>query len=114
MSSMHSPVAAERAERVRSAGVRHHSNATATWQGAAHAFGVVFKRGADEGFMPDAVTAVSRTVSMCVANAPGIAEGSTGLRINGQACTVMGAVVPDASGWATFPVQFAGGADAGA
>jgi len=89
------------------------SNATATWQGSGHAFGVVFKRGVDEGYMPDAVTAVSHTVSMCVANAPGIAEGSTGLRINGQACTVMGTVVPDASGWATFSVQL-GAADAGA
>lgn len=85
------------------------SNATATWQSGGHAFGVVFKRGVDEGFMPDAVTAVSHTISMCVANAPGIAEGSTGLRINGQTCTVMGAVVADASGWATFSVHIDGG-----
>lgn len=82
------------------------SNATATWQGGGHAFGVVFKRGADEGYMPDAVTAVSHNISMCVANAPGIAEGSKGLCINGQACVVMGAVVADASGWATFPIAF--------
>lgn len=85
------------------------SNATATWQGGGHAFGVVFKRGVEEGFMPGAVTGISHTISMCVANAPGIAEGSTGLRINGQLCTVTGAVVPDASGWATFSIAFAGG-----
>lgn len=85
------------------------SNATATWQGGGHAFGVIFKRGADEGYMPEAVTAVTHTVSMCVVNAPGIAEGSNGLRINGQECTVLGAVVADASGWATFPVQLNGG-----
>lgn len=85
------------------------SNATATWQSGGHAFGVIFKRAADEGYMPGAVTAVAHTVSMCVANAPGIAEGSTGLRINGQECAVLGAVVADASGWATFPVQLNGG-----
>lgn len=89
------------------------SNATATWQGGGHVFGVVFKRGADDGFMPDAVTAVSHTVSMCVANAPGIAEGSTALRINGQPVRVTGAVVPDASGWATFAVVMEGGAHVG-
>lgn len=82
------------------------SNATATWQGGGHAFGVIFRRGGDQGFMPEAVTAVTHTVSMCVANAPGLAEGCCGLRINGQACRVTGPVVPDASGWATFPVAF--------
>ena len=56
----------------------------------------------------EAVTAVRNTVSMCVANAPGIAEGSKGLCINGQHCVVSGPVVPDASGWATFPVFFEG------
>ena len=89
------------------------SNATATWQGTGHAFGVVFKRGQDEGYLPEAVTAVTHTVSMCVANAPGLAEGSCGLRINGQACRVTGPVVPDASGWATFPVVLTEGAHAG-
>lgn len=89
------------------------SNATATWQGTGHAFGVVFKRGQDEGYLPEAVTAVAHTVSMCVVNAPGIAEGSQGLCINNQPCRVTGPVVPDASGWATFPVVLTEGAHAG-
>lgn len=102
-----------RMQRVRSALERHHANATATWQGAGHAFGVVFKRGQDEGYLPEAVTAVAHTVSMCVVNAPGIAEGSQGLCINNQPCRVTGPVVPDASGWATFPVVLTEGAHAG-
>lgn len=89
------------------------SNATATWQGTGHAFGVVFKRGLDEGYLPEAVTAVTHTVSMCVVNAPGIAEGSQGLCINNQPYRVTGPVVPDASGWATFPVVLTEGAHAG-
>ncbi|MEZ2740861.1 hypothetical protein [Comamonas jiangduensis] len=89
------------------------SNATATWQGTGHAFGVVFKRGQDEGYLPEAVTAVTHTVSMCVVNAPGIAEGGQGLCINNQPCRVTGPVVPDASGWATFPVVLTEGAHAG-
>lgn len=86
------------------------SNATATWQGGGQAFGVIFQKGADQGFVDGVVTAVRHSISMCVANAPGIAEGSKGLRINGQHCVVNGPVVPDASGWATFPVFFEGAA----
>lgn len=82
------------------------SNATATWQGGGQAFGVIFQKGTDDGFVDGVVTTVRHTVSMCVANAPGIAEGCKGLRINGQLCVVNGAVVPDASGWATFPIFF--------
>lgn len=89
------------------------SNATATWQGAGQAFGVVFKRGLEEGYLPESVTAVLHTVSLCVVNAPGIVEGSRGLVINNQSCRVAGPVVPDASGWATFPIVFTEGAHAG-
>ena len=89
------------------------SNATGTWQGSGHAFGVVFKREVADGYMPEVVTAAMHTVSMCVGNAPGIAEGSEGLRINGQATRITGPVVPDASGWATFPIVFTEGAHAG-
>ncbi|WP_312568262.1 hypothetical protein [Comamonas sp.] len=89
------------------------SNATATWQGSGHAFGVVFKREQADGYMSEAVTAAIHTVSLCVANAPGIAEGSEGLRINGQVTRITGPVVPDASGWATFPIVFTEGAHAG-
>ena len=89
------------------------SNATATWNGGAP-FGVMLGREADTGFMPEVVTADRYAVSMCVANAPGIAEGSTGLCVNGRPVRVSGAVIPDASGWATFPIVFEGATDAGA
>lgn len=87
---------------------RAWANAAATWSGG-EPFGVLLDHVKDEGFMGDVVTAVRQEVSLCVANAPGIAEGGNGLRINGQECTVLGAVVADASGWATFPVQLNGG-----
>lgn len=88
---------------------RRLSNAQATWNGGTP-FGVMFDREQDEGFMEDAVTAVRHTVSMCVANAPGIAEGSAGLVVDGLAYLVIGPVVPDSGGWATFAVMPAGGA----
>lgn len=40
------------------------------------------------------------TVSLCVANCPGIAEGSTGLTVGGKSCRITAPVVPDAGGWA--------------
>lgn len=89
------------------------SNATATWNDGTP-FGVMLDREADTGFMPEVVTADRYAVSMCVANAPGIAEGSTGLCVNGRPVRVSGAVIPDASGWATFPIVFEGATDAGA
>ena len=82
---------------------RRLANAIGTWEGGEE-FGVLFDRGQDEGFMEDAVTAVRHTVSMCVANAPGIAEGSAGLSVDGVVHLVSGPVVPDAGGWATFTV----------
>lgn len=85
------------------------SNAQATWNGGTP-FGVLSDREQGEGFMEDAVTAVLHTVSMCVANAPGISEGSTGLVVDGMAYLVTGPVVPDSGGWATFTVVPAGGA----
>lgn len=81
------------------------ANATASWQGG-QSFGVIFNRAPVEGFLGDAITAERQTVAMCVANAPGIAEGSTGLLIGGQPCQITGPVVADASGWATFPIVF--------
>lgn len=85
--------------------LRRLANATATWQGG-QPFGVIFDRSQLEGFMGDAVTGVSRAVSLCVANAPGITEGSTALVLSGQPCEVTGPVVADASGWAVFPIVF--------
>ena len=105
--ALHMNPGAERAARVRNAGTRQHANAMATWQGGAEAFGVIFRRSAGD-FMGDVVTVAECTVAMCVANAPGIAENSKGLCINGQHCVVSGSVVPDASGWATFPFFFEG------
>lgn len=81
------------------------ANATASWQGGP-SFGVIFNRAPLDGYLDHAVTTDRQTVAMCVANAPGIAEGSTGLLIGGQPCQITGPVVADASGWATFPVVF--------
>ena len=81
------------------------ANAMASWQGG-KPFGVVFNRTPLEGFLADAATAERHTVAMPVADAPGIAEGSTGLLVGGQPCQVTGPVVQDASGWAVFPIVF--------
>lgn len=85
------------------------SNAQAVWNDGTP-FGVLFDRNHEEDFMEDAVTAVRHTVSLCVANAPGLAEGSKGLVVDGMAYLVTGPVVPDSGGWATFTVMPAGGA----
>ena len=95
--------AADRAARVRGAVTRHMANATASWQGGL-SFGVVFSR-KPVSFMEDAASAEGLHVSMCIANAPGIAEGSLGLVLDGQPCQVAGPVTPDASGWANFLVS---------
>lgn len=85
------------------------ANACGTWC-EGQPFGVVFDLALDEGFMEGVVTGVRHTVSMCVANAPGIAEGSVGLSVDGIPYLVIGPVVPDSGGWATFTVMPAGGA----
>lgn len=103
---------AYRVQRMNRSIERALANATATWNGGT-SFGVMLDQDKDEGFMGDAVTAVRDEVSLCVANTPGIAEGSQLLTINGKACRVTGPVVPDASGWATFPVVLTEGAHAG-
>ena len=99
---------AHRVQRMNRSIERALANATATWNGGT-SFGVLLDQDKDEGFMGDAVTAVRDVVSLCVANTPGIAEGSQLLTINGKACRVNGEVVADAGGWATFPVFFCGG-----
>ena len=81
------------------------ANATASWQGGS-SFGVIFNRAPLDGYLDHAVTTDRQTVAMCVANAPGIAEGSTSLLIGGQPCQITGPVVADASGWAVFPIVF--------
>ena len=82
---------------------RRLSNAIATWQGGSR-FGVLFDRD-DEDYMPETVSAERLTVSMCVANAPGIAEGNSGLVVDGKPYIVSSPVIPDAGGWATFSVM---------
>ncbi|MDH0371819.1 head-tail joining protein [Comamonas aquatica] len=110
MSLLTSPFA-DRAQRVRDAVARHAANAVAAWQGGA-GFGVLLRSQQADGGFGEAVTSAQHTLSLCVVNAPGIAEGSTQLVVGGQACRVTGAVVPDASGWATFPIVFTGAAGA--
>lgn len=91
-------------DRANAAVLRHLANATATWQGG-KAFGVIWDADGGDGFS-EAVTSVSHSISIDVAVVEGISEGSTDLAINGHPCRVTGPVVPDASGWATFPVVF--------
>lgn len=87
------------------------SNATATWHGGP-AFGVHLYQSDSDGF-GEVVTTALHTVSLCVLNAPGVAEGGTGLHINSQPTRIAGPVVPDAGGWATFPIVFTEAAHAG-
>ena len=98
-------------DRANAAVLRHLANARAAWMDGAE-FGVILDAEVGDGFS-EVVTADLHTLSMCVANAPGIAEGSAELVLNGRPCRVTGAVVPDASGWATFPIVFLEDAHAG-
>lgn len=91
-------------DRANAAVLRHLANASGSWLGG-DAFGVIWDTEGGDGFS-EAVTAVHHTISMNVAVAAGISEGSTELTVNGHPCRVTGPVVPDASGWATFPIVF--------
>ena len=86
------------------------SNATASWQGGGP-FGVLWdtQQQDDGGYLPEVATIPVHTVSLCVANTPGIAEGSTGLTVGGKTCRITSPVVPDAGGWASFTVTFPSG-----
>ncbi len=77
------------------------ANATATYQGSMP-FGVLFERTAADPFS-GAVDAAEMTVAYCVANTPGIQEGSE-LVIDGAAYTVTGQVQPDVGGWVVLSV----------
>jgi hypothetical protein len=74
-------------------------------------FGVIMGRSLAEGggYLTEVATVEQHTVSLCVANCPGIAEGSTGLTVGGKTCRITAPVVPDAGGWASFTVTFPGG-----
>lgn len=86
------------------------SNASGAWHGGPP-FALLWdtQQQDDGGYLTDAATIVVHTVSLCVANCPGIAEGSTGLTVGGKSCRVTAPVVPDAGGWASFTVTFPGG-----
>lgn len=86
------------------------SNASGAWHGGPP-FALLWdtQQQDDGGYLTDAATIVVHTVSLCVANCPGIAEGSTGLTVGGKTCRITAPVVPDAGGWASFTVTFPGG-----
>lgn len=77
------------------------ANATATYQGGAP-FGVLFDRTAS-GPYGQAVDVAALEVGYCVANTPGVREGSE-LVINGVVHVVTGQVQPDAGGWVNLSV----------
>lgn len=103
---------AHRVQRMHRSVERVLANAMGAWNDG-DPFGALLDQELEDGFMDGSVTAVRKTVSLCVVNTPGIAEGSSALRINGQPCRITGPVVPDAGGWATFPIVFTEGAHAG-
>lgn len=76
-------------------------NATATYQGG-EPFGVILDRGASDPFGP-AVDVAQISVAYCVANTPGVREGSE-LVVNGVVHKVTGPVQPDAGGWVVLLV----------
>lgn len=86
------------------------SNASGAWHGGP-TFALLWdtQQQDDGGYLTDAATIVTHTVSLCVANCPGIAEGSAGLTVGGKTCRITAPVVPDAGGWASFTVTFPGG-----
>lgn len=87
--------------RINSVVQQHLANAVAVYQDG-EPFGVLFDRAASDPF-GSAVDAAALTVAYCVANTPGIQEGSE-LAINGVAHTVTGQVQPDAGGWVVLSV----------
>jgi hypothetical protein len=76
-------------------------NATATYQGG-EPFGVIFDRSASDPFGP-AVDVAAISVAYCVANTPGVREGSE-LVVGGVVHKVTGPVQPDAGGWVVLQV----------
>lgn len=77
------------------------ANATAVHLGG-EPFGVLLDRTSADPF-GGAVDTAALTVAYCIANTPGIAEGSE-LAINGTAHIVNGQVQPDAGGWVVLSV----------
>lgn len=88
-------------QRVNRAVSQHLSNAVAVYQGG-EPFGVLFDRSPADPY-DGAVDAVTTNVAYCVANTPGIQNGSE-LVIDGVPHTVTGQVQPDAGGWVVLSV----------
>lgn len=87
--------------RLNSAVQKRLANATAVYNGG-DPFGVLFDRATAEPFGP-AVDVAALTVAYCVANTPGVREGSD-LVIGGVVHKVSGPVQPDAGGWVSLTV----------
>lgn len=94
-------LAPDRQARINGAVLRAHANAEAVYQGA-EPFGVIFERAPADPFS-GAVDTASLSVAYCIANTPGIAEGSE-LTIGGTVHIVTGQVQPDAGGWVVLSV----------
>lgn len=94
-------LAPDRQARINGAVERAHANASATYQGG-EPFGVLFDRTASEPY-GQAVDVAALTVGYCVANTPGVREGSE-LVIDGVVHVVNGPVQPDAGGWVSLSV----------
>ena len=104
------PAFARHMQQASAAVLRHLANASGAWHGGPP-FALLWdtQQQDDGGYLTDAATIVTHTVSLCVANCPGIAEGSAGLTVGGKPCRVTSPVVPDAGGWASFTVTFPSG-----
>lgn len=94
-------LAPDRQARINGAVERAHANAIATYQGG-EPFGVILDRSASDPFGP-AVDVASISVAYCVANTPGVREGSE-LVIDSVVHKVAGQVQPDAGGWVNLTV----------
>lgn len=97
-------LAPSRQDRINGAVARAHANATATYQGG-EPFGVILDRSASDSF-GNAVDAAQITVAYCVANTPGVREGSV-LVVGGVPHKVVGTVQPDAGGWVVLTIYTA-------
>lgn len=94
-------LAPDRQARINGAVERAHANASATYQGG-EPFGVLFDRTASDPY-GQAVDVAALSVGYCVANTPGVREGSE-LVIDGVLHVVTGPVQPDAGGWVSLSV----------
>nr|WP_295941184.1 hypothetical protein [uncultured Acidovorax sp.] len=94
-------LAPDRQARINGAVERAHANASATYQGG-EPFGVLFDRAASDPY-GQAVDVAALSVGYCVANTPGVREGSE-LVIDGVVHVVNGPVQPDAGGWVSLSV----------